>query len=402
MLRKTSIRGTSALVGAACLAATPALAQDAGQRLSFGVEQRFEIGRNTDLSTPAEGTSASATTLFTFGLVDETPLQRVAVDASIGLVIEDTPDTAGTEVDIGSPGVELTYTREVPDASLSLGVNYIRDDVADLAEDLADADADGTQTDFGAIVRYETFRTAPASLFLEAEFDRTEYEDTTDPGLIDTDTTSFLVGSNLRFSDVLTGTVSAGRSREEDAAGAVTITDTLEAGLVYAMANGSASLTLGREAGDDETRTTLTAGRVIETATGSLAVLLGVSHSDIAGNDVVGAIDWTGRLGGGELTVSLDRTVSYDATIPGNTTDTAIGAVWSGSLSDVDTLAINLGWELSESPAERIEEKVIGATWGRAITDRASFDVGMSYRVRDDAGGRAASPLVFVAIGQTF
>lgn len=401
MLRKTSIRGTSALVGAACLAATPALAQDA-RRFSFGVEQRFEIGRNIDLATPAEGTSASATTLFTFGYVDETPLQRVALDASIGLVIEDTPDTNGAEIDIGSPGVELSYLREVPDASLSLGLNYVRDDVADLAEDLADADAGGTQTDYGAIIRYETFRTAPASLFLEGEFDRTEYEDTTDPGLVDTDTTRFAIGSNLRFSDVLTGTVSAGRSREEEATGAVTVTDTLEAGLVYAMASGSASLTLGRESSDDETRTTLTAGRVFETATGALGLSLGVTNSDAGGSDVIGSIDWSGQAGGGELAVRLARGVSYDAAIPGTTTDTSLDVVWAGSLSDVDSLTLSLEWDLSESPAERIEEKTLGATWGRAITDRASFDVGMSYRVRDDAGGRAESPLVFVAISQTF
>ena len=47
-------------------------------------------------------------------------------------------------------------------------------------------------------------------------------------------------------------------------------------------------------------------------------------------------------------------------------------------------------------------ETTFGVTWGRAITDRASFDVGAVYRIREDAGGRAESPLVFIAIGQTF
>lgn len=399
MLRKTTIRGTSALLGAACLAASPAVAQDAGQRLSFGVEQRFEIGRNTDLAVPAEGTTAAATTTFTFGLVDETPLQRVALDASIGLVIQRTPDTDGTEVDIGSPGVELLYTREVPDASLSLGLTYVRDDVADLADDLADSDADGTQTDYGVSARYETFRTAPASLFIEGAFDRTEYEDTTDPTLVDTDTTRFLIGSNLRFSSVLTGVVSAGREREEDAAGTVTVTDSLTAGLVYAMSNGSASLTLGREEDGTETRTTLTVGRVMETATGAIAVELGVTRSDLGGNDVVGSIDLTQQLGGGQLTVGLERSASFDTV---TTIDTALDVEWSGPLSDVDTLTFDLGWERSDSPLERIDETTFGVTWGRAITDRASFDVGAVYRIREDAGGRAESPLVFIAIGQTF
>ena len=315
MPRTFPFRRMRALSGATCPAAllavafagSPAHAQDGGgQRFTFGIEQRFEVGRNTDLSFDSEGTSATATTIFSLGVVDETALERVVIDASVGLVIERTPDSDGTEVDIGSPGLDFTYVREVPDASLTLGASYIRDDVADLADDLTDADAEGTQTNYGLRARYETFRTAPASLFLEAAFDGERYEDTIDPGLVDTDTVTLTIGSNLRFSDVLTGTVSASREREEDEAGTVSTTDSLTAGLVYAMANGSASLQVGHEQSDDETRNSLTVGRSLEVATGSLSVTLGVTDSDAGGSDVIGSIRWTQQLGAGTMSVELD------------------------------------------------------------------------------------------------
>lgn len=396
---KTSItRGL--LLGAACMAATGAAAQEEGPRLSFRLEQRLEAGRNLGLDVPAEGTTFLSTTALDFGLVDETPLASVELNGSIALVIENSPDTDGTEIDLGRPGVNLAYTREVPDAILSLGVRYRRDDVSALAEDLADADEDGTEIDYGASLYYETRRTTPASVFFEATYDGTEYEDRpVGSTLVGSDTVEVRIGSNLRFSDTLTGTISLGRSREVDEAGTVTRTTIAELGLDYALQAGSASADLVFENGDDENRTTLTLGRNYELRTGSLGFRLGVTRSDLGGTDLIGGVDWTQDVADATFSASLDRSVSFDGV---TTEETSLTLSWDQSLDEISSLVFDISHAISDSPAERITETRYAATYSRAIAERAEFDLGVSYRIRDDLAGRAESPLVFVAFGRDF
>ena len=81
------------LLGAG-LSALPALAQDeGGLRMVFGLEQRFEAGRNLGLEVPDEGDSVSAETRLSFGLSDRTALSVLEFGASAALVIENTPDS---------------------------------------------------------------------------------------------------------------------------------------------------------------------------------------------------------------------------------------------------------------------------------------------------------------------
>lgn len=395
----TSIK-RALLLGATCLVATGAAAQEEGPRLSFRLEQRFEAGRNLGLDVPAEGTTFLSTTSLDFGLVDETPLESVELNGSIALVIENSPDTDGTEIDVGRPGVNLAYTREVPDAILSLGVRYRRDDVSALAEDLADADEDGTEIDYGASLYYETRRTTPASVFVELTYDGTDYEDrAVGSTLVASDTVELRIGSNLRFSDTLTGTVSLGRSREVDEAGTVTRTTTAELGLDYALRAGNASADLLFENGDSENRTTLTFGRNYELRTGSLGFRLGVTRSDRGGSDLIGGIDWTQDIADATFSASLDRAVSFDGV---TTEETSVEFTWDQTLDEVSSLVFDLSYAISDSPLEKIEETRLAATYSRAIADMAEFDVGVSYRIRDDLVGRAESPLVFVAFGRDF
>ncbi len=403
MQKWQAIRGTAGLIAAVGLSATAASAQEeGGLRLSFGIEQRLEFGRNLDLDVPAEGSSKVAATVLSFGLLTETGLDRLEFTASGALVIENSPDTVGTEIDFGRPEVRFAYVREVPDALFSITARYLSDDVGALAEDLADSDADGTEIDYGVTLRYEAFRTSAASLFVEADFDGTEYKDTTDPSLLDTDTYGLTVGTRLRFSEVMFGTLSVGQSREDEEGGLITDTTTVRAGLDYAMANGSASVGLIFDSSDDEDRTTLEFGRTVELPAGSVSGRLGVSQSDVGGSDLVGGIDWTQDLPDGALTVSVDRSASFDRTTGETTVETGIAVGWERVVNDLSSVGLDLTWDISDASSERIEETEIGATYSYALTADASLDVGMRYRVREDLGGRAESPLVFLALGRTF
>lgn len=365
------IRG-ACLAVAAGTAATGVAAQDVGGvRQTFDVEQRFEFGRNLDLATPAEGTSGVAATVLSYGLFSETPLDRLAFTASGALVIENSPDTAGTEIDFGRPEVGFLYVREVPDALFSVALRYVSDDVSALTDDLTIADTTGTEIEYGVILRYEALRTSPASIFAEATFDATEYEDTLDPALVESDTYGFTVGTRLRFSEVMEGVVSLGATREEDAAGIVDDTFIIRAGVEYDMIDGFASVFLTREEGDIDDSTALD-------------------------------LDWTRDLPVGALSLGVRIAQTFDSVVGERTDETDIDIGWTQAVNDVSAFAVSLSWAQSDAPSERIREAELGATYSYALTENASLDIGASYREREDAGGRASSPQVFLALGRSF
>lgn len=391
---------------AAALTAPAAMAQEGpgGVRLVFGIEQRVEYGRNLGLTVPAEGaTTASATTL-SFGLSSETALDRLEFAASAALRIENGPDTSGTESDFTRPTLAFSYTREVPNALFGVELRYVSDDIDRLSDDLGDADAIGTQTNSGVTLRFETGRLRTASFFVEAAYDQVDYQDTVDPDYVDTLTTALALGSRLRFSEVLTGTLRLGFTREEED-GAVDTTDTRTASfsLDRALANGSASLGLTRsdEVGV-EARTTLEIGRSLDLPRGALAVRLGVSRSDLGGTDVIGGVDWTYTLADGAISLSLVRASSYDADDAETTIDTTLSVGWTQNINAVSSFGLDASWALSDAPSERIEEAEFGASYTRLLTPDWELGGGIRYRVREDAGGRAESPLVFVSLGRSF
>lgn len=365
------IRG-ACLALAAGTAATGAAAQDVGGvRHTFDVEQRFEFGRNLDLATPAAGSSAVAATVLSYGLFSETPLDRLAFTASGALVIENSPDTAGTEIDFGRPEVGFLYVREIPDALFSVALRYVSDDVSALTDDLALADASGTEIDYGVTLRYEALRTSPASIFVEATFDATEYEDTTDPSLVESDTYGLTAGTRLRFSEVMDGVFSLGVTREEDAGGIVADTFIIRAGVEYEMIDGIAAVFLTREEGDTEDSTALD-------------------------------LDWTRDLPDGALSLGVGVSQTFDSVAGERTDETDVEIGWTQTVNDESAIALSLSWAQSDAPSEQIWETELGATYSYALTDDASLEVGASFRERDDAGGRASSQLLFVAIGRSF
>lgn len=432
------------LLGAG-LSALPALAQDeGGLRMVFGLEQRFEAGRNLGLEVPDEGDSISAETRLSFGLSDRTALSVLEFGASAALVIENTPDSDGTEIDVGRPDLSFAYTREVPNALFGVTAHYREDDVDAFDLDLTDDADEGTRTDYGAGIRFETGRTAPLGFAAALSHDVTEYHDVTDPDLNDIRTTRLDLETRLRFSEVLTGRISlaASRAEEEDAADTLTESltafagfdylvserlslglslghtriDTEEFGITtrdtgpfaqldldYAMPNGSATAALSVATDADEgTRTTFEIGRALDLPRGALSARLGVTHADAAGTDLIGGLAWTHALPDSRIEVSLERSVYYDDDDDETAVNTAFDIVWSHDVNALSTIGLDFSYEVSDAPSERIEVAGIGATWRYALTPDWHLDTGMRYRVRRDLDGRAESPSIFVSLGRSF
>ncbi|MBL9054145.1 MAG: hypothetical protein JNN02_10490 [Tabrizicola sp.] len=393
-------------LAASCLAGTSSFAQDAegGLRLDFGIEQGFEYGRNIGFAVPAEGSTARSATELSFGLFSSTPLDRLELTASGALIVESTPDTDGTEAEFGRPRLAFSYTREVPDALFGIALSYTEDSVDRLSEDLSDTDSSGTQTDYGMGLRFEARRTAPASLFFAADYDVTEYDDTVDPDLIDTRTTTAIAGTHLRFSEVLAGTFSL-RFTREDEDGSLATDDALTASfdLERDLPNGSATLEfsqVNRESGDDQT--TLVIGRTLDFPSGGLSVHLGATRSTSDGADLVGGLAWTHALPDGEISASLGRSVGYDISADETIITTEMSLGWLRQVSSVSTIGLDLSWSQRDAPSELIEVAEITATYSAALTLDWQLDSGISYRVRNDADGRAESPELFVSLGRVF
>lgn len=428
-------------VSATCLTGA-ASAQEGGLLLTFGIENRLEISRNASLSIPAEGSEIANVTFLSFGLVSETPLDRLTFGVTGGLIARTGDD--GSEFDFGRSALTFAYHREVPSAALDLAAEFRSDDADSFGDDLGDIGADGTRSDLALSARLETGRTSGVGLVFGLAYDRTDYRDTTDPDLFDSEEWRGDIAAILRFSEVATGRVGVRYlHREEDDLGTTTVdATTVFAGLDYAVSErADLSVELGyteaeteeggvidRERGPDASvrlsydmpvgtayallsvstdadegqRQTFEIGRDLETGRDTLSARLGLTHGEETGTDVIGALEWTRALPDGSFGLSLERRVGYDTDDDETVADSIFSLNWAKNLNETTTLLFDASYELSDSPSERIEQVALDAGITHQLTQDWGLSGGVGYTVRHDGGGRAESPRLFVALSRDF
>lgn len=399
---RSSLRRSGALTAAAVLSVHAAAAEVV---LTFGLEQRLESGRNVDLTVPEGGQSTTSVTRLSFSAVSRTPLDVLEFTASGALVLENSDDTDGFELQPTRPDFAIRYTREVPNALFSVGAQYRRDVIDAFDDGLDGGDLGGTRTDYGADLRLETGRTAPLGFAFTTSFLRTEYDDTTDPDLTDTDT--LLVGAEtvLRFSEVTLGRAGLGYEREQDRDLPGTASEALTAsvGLTIAMPNGEATADLRLRSDDDEGgRTSFEIGRTVALPAASVSARLGVTKGDGSGTDVIGGLTWSQELPRGSVEVLLERTVGYDDDVDGTVTGTNFSVSLAHEINAFSSMGLAVFYGVSDEPTERIELFEVAATYRYALTEDWGLDSGVRYRERQDSDGRSESPFLFVALSRGF
>jgi hypothetical protein len=369
--------------------------------LTFGIEQRLEAGRNVDLTVPEEGRTIASVTRLSFGAVSRTPLDVLEFSAAGALLVENTE--AGTETGFDRPDMGLRYTREVPNALFTIGTRYRRDDIDAFDEDLAATDLGGTRSDTSADVRLETGRIAPLGLAFSAEYLKTEYEDTTDPELVDTKTARVGAEATLRFTEVLEGTVGLAFERETraDTPGISFETGIVSVGLTYLLANGSATADLSGSSDDEEgDRTSFVLGRTFVLPAATVTARIGATDGEIGGTDVIGSLTWEQALPSGSLDLLVDRSVSFDEDAIESVTETRASIAWGYDINAVSSLGLSLSHEIADAPSERSTLSQFAATYRYTLTEDWGLDGGVRFRVRHDAEGRSESPDVFVALSR--
>jgi hypothetical protein len=426
------------------LSASAALAQDGGVRLVFGLENRLEIAHNSDLSVPASGTEIVNATVLSFGLRSETAIDRLDFSVSGALIVENSPDTDGTNLDFGREVATLAYHREVPAAVLDIAGQYRSDNLDGFSDDLTTIDDTGTRTDMSLSAQLEIGRTSSVGFALGVGYDATDYQDALDPDLDDTSTRRADAALILHASEITTGRIGLRYSLREDEnpgtrrietlttyAGLDTsLSDRLDLaaeigysdsededfdvidrvrgpalrfGLTYDMPVGTALalLTVTTDA-DEGQRETFEIGRDMELPASTISARLGLTHADTTGSDLIGSLRWDHPLPDGAIGLNLERRVSYDSDDDEGVTYSLVRANWSKSVNDLSTVSMDISYELSDAPSERIEQVTLGAGYNYRLTEDWSLDSGVGYRVRRDADGRSESPNLFVSIRRDF
>lgn len=396
----------------AVLTTGAALTQEGGGvLLTFGIEQRASWVDNPDLEIPSTGDRVRFDTRLSFGIVSETPRDRI--ELSLGTMVRGEDDGGGFGFTLDNPSAELTYARSGPSSSLTFS-GFLRG--VDLGEGLtliegSDGEPpvltfeDGSARIKGIRLSYNWGEGAPLGGSLRAGLTDTDYRDTTDPDLLDNRTITAGAGFRFALNEVTEATLDLDHRRyDEDGPTAAEESTTFSAGIVRALPRGSLRAKLSTTRDEDGTRTSLSFGRVVDLPSGSLSLDLGVTEAAGSGTDLTGALSWRQDLANGSLSAKLSRAVTNDT----NNDEALITTFSLGMTQELSPrLSLNLGasWVENEKQATGLatDTTSLEASLSYALTEDWAMNLGANHKVQDEDGvGKADSSSVFVSLGRTF
>jgi hypothetical protein len=396
----------------AALTAGAALTQEGGGLvLTLGVHQRVSLVDNPGLDIPSTGSSARFDTRLSFGVVSETPKNRLAFN--LGAVLRGEDGGSGFGFSLDNPSAELAYTRSGPSSSLTLSA-FLRE--SDLGEGLTLIEGtdgnppvltfeDGSARTKGVRLAYSWGEGAPLGGTLRAGISDTDYHDTTDPDLLDNRTVTVGAGFRFALNEVTEATVNLDHRRyDEDGPTAAEDSTTLSAGIVRTLPRGSLNVKLSTSDNEDGSRSGLSFGRVFDLPRGSLSFELGMTEATGSGVDITGSLNWRQDLPNGGLLAGLKRAVANDT----DNQETLVTSLSLGMTQELaPRLSLNLGasWTQSEKQATGLatDTTSLDASVSYALTEDWAMNFGASHKVKDEDGvGSTDSTSVFVSLGRTF
>lgn len=368
-----------------------------------GLEHRTQDGVGA-----TDGSSLKSLSMLGFGLRSETRSQSLGFSLSSGLEA-----SLGDESDVSveTNRAALAYTRASRSTDLTFGALYRRDDIDDLVFDELIADDDiitgvGERQVLTVTTRLVVGLDSRVTGTFAQTYETSDFFDTPDPALNDSETQQWDARVSFQLSRVLTTNVFAGFSKEqeegidatdretarigtgasyaidptttitgevsyqeEESRGAtIEQTDGLNYGLILTRArpDGAISLSYSQEEALTGTRRQLSAGRSMILNRGSLDYSLGVSKTDGFDPQVLASLSFEYQP---DRNSSASISLGQEGTINGDdeeVVDSRLNMAYSREVSDVSQIGASL---------ELVDENVLSS----AGTDQRSVRLGLTY-----------------------
>ena len=411
-----------ALAGLAILATTgPALAQDTGRLLSFGVNFGLVADDNPDLALDGgEGTvDAFVSTDLLFRRA--TRVQSLTLSGNARLRNDGGSDEDDSSGGLAQSNLNLAYRRESADAALGVTAGLSRDRVdyldplaVDLDDDLIIDEIDavgrtGTRLSYRLDTTLELRRRAPLGVILSAGLSGVDYSDTNDAELTDEERRHAGLGLRFDFNPVLRGTVAVDYDDYEnpDPDDGEESRDELSVGarLSRNLPTGSIGLHTGITSTDDGERLTLGLNRALETPLWEVEGEIGVTRQVNGDITPVAQIDVSRDLPTGQISALLRRSVRSGS----DAEETVLNAVSVSYAREVNrTLAMSMGLSYVGTEPSGDDESSDSFTsarvdFSKALTEDWSLNLGLEHRSEDDGDiGRASSNRLSLSLRRAF
>jgi hypothetical protein len=420
-VRKVRIAGGAAGVVLAGLgmAWLPAAAQDGGPgpRMTFGVDQVFDVNDNLDLDVDSLGTSVQSITELSFGLVSETDISSLVFGAATGIRILNGPDSDNTvELDLDNTDITLGYDRAVANSALEINGVYTMGQIDELQtlgdfntgavvpEDLGQLNGTG-QRRFYALNGGLTFGLQDRVGYeLTAGFNGLDYANTTDPGLTGNNRAELGAALLLELSEVDQGRIGLtwGDFNSFDPEVEDSTNLNLDLGVTRDLPNGTVGFVVFADdySVNDDSRAGFSLSRALELPEGALAASIGATQLEGADPELTGDLSWQQNLAESAFNLGVTRDVQNNAdNVPQYVTGLSFD--YSRELSPLSQLGVGIGYALIEDTAssDQTQTASLTAVYSRDLTEDWALDLGYTYRQREeDNDGMARSNSVFLGL----
>lgn len=428
---------------------------NAPPRLVFDVSTTLDADSNRNLSRVAPDKSLRFGTQIGFAFDSRTRLDQLQISGS-GLFRENFRGLA-TGSGLQQPRLRFAYARDTGNAKLSVTASRSQSDVDGFDTALlpdgtlaTGIPRSGTVTDQVLGLSLQTGVNDPVGFILSVSESRRDYSQTTDPAVFDTARQSLSFTTRLTVSpqtrvdlvlataetedDNLTQTNRRDRSVSVRLDQALSPILTLQTAVGYSQntrdalvlglpvrqqseglfgqvgfslqrPNGTASVSLDSARDVSGVRNTFSVGRNLDLAGGGeLAADLGLTARSGGDADLVGSLRYLHPLPTGQITASLDRSVTLDAA-NADVTATRLALSYTYEITEISQLSFSADYSETSSAAiggTDTTRTALRATYTRDLTPDWQLDTGVHYRELRDNAGRASSNSVFVTVRRSF
>lgn len=411
------------------LAAIPAASQEPNPYGRFTFSQELRLSDNPDIVEDPPGATLTARTGLGFEYGAETRVQSLRL--SLGTDLEGRFGEADRDYDFVNDRATLSFSRDGANAGLDLTARY-RNTPFDDIEIGEEGDPDFLVIDAGRRelqsigLGFDIGRDARTSLEFDLGWSKTDYVDTVDPDLLDSETFDLDARASFALTRSLDASLLAG-IQETDEEGDVTRESsyigvglsgetrsgfTFSGDLTYDRSEtvgganpkdvdgvgfnlslrqdrplGAYSLTLGSRIDDAGRYSRISLGRDLELPRGGLSWSVGVTDYDDTDPGLTGSVSWTQETRDGLFVADLQRTQRPNDSVP--YADTRVGLTYSGDLTEISRWGASLSYfaedELNGSDdASRTSASV---SYSRDLTKDWSLNTGYEYTLVDPASG---------------